>query len=301
MAGLCSLTVFTTGHFEYSIMSVKSGPLITVIVAVLNGDKMIQQCIESVANQTYLNVELIVIDGGSTDRTVAILESNQDKLTYWVSEEDTGVSNAWNKGLRKSKGEWVLFLGADDYLLSNDSLEKIVTRLGMIQKEVRLVYSRVMLIGGDEKAIFPVGEPWDRAKNSFRKGLCLPHQGVMHRRSLFEKNGKFDESFRIGGDYELMLRELLTSDAVFIPDIIAAGMRQGGLSSNPSSSITAMLDIRRAQKMHTQYIPNWFWLKAMLRIYIRLLLWNTVGERAARKVVDLGRRISGLPPYWTRT
>lgn len=282
-------------------MNKKSAPLISVIVAVLNGSKTLQQCIESIANQTYENIETIVIDGGSKDGSVAILESIREKIAYWSSEKDTGVYNAWNKGLKKSRGEWILFLGADDYFLNNKAMEQIALRLETIPKEFRLVYSRVMLIGVDGQAIFPVGEPWENARDPFKKGLCLPHQGVIHRRSLFDRNGKFDESFRIGGDYELMLRELKTGEAVFIPDVIATGMRQGGLSSNPASSINAMLDIRRAQKMHTQYIPSLLWLKAMIRIYFRLLLWNSIGESATRKLFDLGRRFVGLPAYWTRT
>jgi glycosyltransferase involved in cell wall biosynthesis len=282
-------------------MNKQSAPLISVIVAVLNGSKTLQQCIESIANQTYRKIEIIVIDGGSKDGSVAILELNREKIAYWISEKDTGVYNAWNKGLRKSRGEWIIFLGADDYFLNDLVMEQIAIRLETIPNEFRLVYSRVMLIGVDGEAIFSVGEPWDIGRDRFKKGVCLPHQGVVHRRSLFDQNGKFDESFRIGGDYELMLRELKTADAVFIPDIIATGMRQGGLSSNPASSINAMLDIRRAQKMHTQYIPSLLWLKAMVRIYFRLLLWNSIGEGATRKLFDLGRRFMGLPAYWTRT
>lgn len=282
-------------------MNKKSAPLISVIVAVLNGAKTLQQCIESVANQTYRNIETVVIDGGSEDGSVAILEANRDKISYWISEKDTGVYNAWNKGLKKSRGEWILFLGADDYFLNNQVMEQIAIRLETIPSEFRLVYSRVMLIDADGDFIFPVGEPWDCARDRFLKGLCLPHQGVIHRRSLFDQNGKFDESFQIGGDYELMLRELKTADALFIPDIIATGMRQGGLSSNPASSINAMRDIRRAQKMHTRYIPSLLWLMAMMRIYVRFLLWTAIGESAARKFIDLGRRFMGLPAYWTRT
>ncbi|MDG4476043.1 glycosyltransferase family 2 protein [Thiovibrio frasassiensis] len=281
-------------------MSDKSPPLISIIVAVFNGVDALQQCIDSVATQTYLNKELIVIDGGSEDGTVAIIEASREKIDYWVSEVDGGVYNAWNKGLSKAKGEWICFLGADDYLLGTEVLAQISARLEKIPQSIRVVYAQIMLLSAGGEALFPVGEPWEKMKVRFRQGLCLPHQGVMHRRSLFEQNGKFDESFRIGGDYELMLRELKTANAVFIPDIIPTAMRQGGLSSNPSSSIQAMRDVRRAQKMHGQYFPGFFWLMAMMRVYVRLVLWDSIGERPTRKIFDLGRRIKGLPPYWTR-
>lgn len=279
----------------------KAAPLISIIVAVYNGAKTLQQCIDSVVQQTYPNKELIIIDGGSKDGTVDLLEANREYLSYWVSEPDKGVYNAWNKGLAQAKGDWICFLGADDFFWNEQVLERMSAALQSVPQDVRLAYAQIMLLSVDGKNLFLAGEPWEKISHRFRQGLCLQHQGVMHRRSLFEQNGKFDESFRIGGDYELMLRELKTAEARFIPDIILTAMRQGGLSSNPATSIEAMRDIRRAQKMHGQYFPSLFWLLAMTRIYIRLLLWNLVGERTTRKLLDLGRRIKRLPPYWTRT
>ena len=276
-------------------------PLISIIVAVFNAVDTLQQCIDSVAQQTYPNKELIIIDGGSKDGTVDVLKANHNQIRYWVSEPDHGIYNAWNKGLERVNGEWICFLGADDFFLDDHVLERMSAALQNISPDVRLAYAQIMLVNAEGEALFLAGEPWVKIKRRFMQGLCLPHQGVMHRWSLFEQNGKFDESFRIGGDYELMLRELKTGEAVFIPDLVITAMRQGGLSSNPSSSIEAMLDIRRAQKKHGQNLPSFFWLKAMIRVYIRLLLFNLLGERATRKLLDLGRRIKGAPPYWTRT
>ena len=80
-------------------MNNKSSPLISVIVAVFNGAKTLRQCIDSVDRQSYLNKELIIIDGGSKDGTVDIIKNNQGKIAYWVSEPDRGIFNAWNKAL----------------------------------------------------------------------------------------------------------------------------------------------------------------------------------------------------------
>lgn len=282
-------------------MSNKSAPIISIIIAVYNGAKTLQQCIDSVAQQSYPNKELIIIDGGSRDGTVGLLEANNNKINFWISEPDRGIYNAWNKGLAQASGEWVCFLGADDFFWDNEALERMSVALQNVPPDVRLAYSRIMLFTVDGKQLFPVGEPWEKMKTLFKQGMCLPHQGVMHRRNLFEQNGNFDESFRIGGDYELMLRELKSAEAKFIPDIIAVAMRQGGLSSNPSSTVEAMRDIRRAQKMHGQYWPTLFWLSAMVRVYMRMLLWKLFGEKVTRKVLDIGRRIKGVPPYWTET
>lgn len=280
-------------------MEHNSQPLITVIIAVFNGSTTIQQCIDSVVQQTYQNIQLIIIDGGSTDGTVDCLKLNNTKISYWVSEKDSGVYNAWNKGLEKSEGDWVCFLGADDFFWSREALSQVGDKLKNIPPDIRLAYTQIMLLSVKGEAMFVAGEPWNQARKYFLKGKCLSHQGVMHRRSLFEQNGKFDESFRIGGDYELMLRELKKVEAVFIPDIIVAGMRQGGLSSNPFSSIEAMRDIRRAQIKHGLYWPSFFWVRAMIRVYVRLFLWKFLGEKLTKKLLDLGRRLKGMPPYWT--
>ena len=96
-------------------MREQSQPLFTIIIAVFNGAKTLQQCIDSVAQQSYPNKQLIIIDGGSTDGTVELLQANDQSISYWVSEPDAGIYNAWNKGLKQANGEWICFLGADDY------------------------------------------------------------------------------------------------------------------------------------------------------------------------------------------
>jgi hypothetical protein len=131
--------------------------------------------------------------------------------------------------------------------------------------------------------------------------MCIPHQGIMHRRSLFEKHGLFDEQFKICGDYELLLRELQHSDAVFISDVILTGMRVGGVSSNPAWSMTLLKEMRLAHRKHGQRFPGFIWLLAVARTSIRLVLFRFLGEHTARKLLDFGRKIMGLPAFWTKT
>jgi glycosyltransferase involved in cell wall biosynthesis len=261
----------------------------------------LQQCIDSVAKQTYPNKELIIIDGGSNDGTVDLLRLNQEHITYWISEPDSGIYNAWNKGLTQAQGEWICFLGADDFFWDSQVLERLSTRLEKLPASIHVAYGQIMLISADGESLYAVGESWQKIKERFKQVMCIYHQGVMHRRGLFQQYGKFDESFQIAGDYELLLRELKTSDAVFIPDIIIVAMRQEGISSKPANTLLTMRELRRAQRMHGQPLPGWIWLMAMARVYIRLLLWNSIGEQATRKLLDLGRRMMGRPCYWTKT
>ncbi|MGZ4975872.1 MAG: glycosyltransferase family 2 protein [Methylobacter sp.] len=282
-------------------MKQKDAPLISIIIAVFNCAKTLQQCIDSVAQQTYANKELIIIDGGSKDGTVDVLESNGDKLGYWLSEPDNGIYNAWNKGLSQAKGEWICFLGADDFFWDAQVLERMAAQLATVPADIRVAYGQIMLLNNDGKNLYPIGEPWQGVKERFKQVMSIPHPGLMHRRGLFEQHGNFDESFRIGGDYELLLRELKAANAVFVPGLIMVGMRQGGLSSSPANSVESMWDIRRAQKMHGLRVPGLFWIMAMTRVYMRLILWSLIGEDMTRKFIDFGRKIKGLPPYWTKT
>jgi len=276
--------------------------LISIIVAVYNGKATLQQCIDSVAQQTYPNKELIVIDGGSSDGTVELLEENHDKFSYWISEPDSGIYNAWNKGLLQAKGEWICFLGADDYFWDNTVLEKMAVQLEKIPTNVRVAYGTIMLTGNDGQAPRSIGEPWEQVRESFKTMpyMNIPHVGTMHRRSLFDLHGKFNESFRIAGDYELLLRELTSSDAEFISDIITVGQRFGGVSTDNANLLSTLHEVRRAQRMHGRLIPGWFWLREAGKEYFRLLLWKMLGEQRARTLLDMRRKIKGLPPHWTK-
>lgn len=277
-------------------------PLISIVVAAYNGAATLQQCINSVALQTYPHKELIVIDGGSTDGTAELLNDNQEKITYWTSEPDQGIYHAWNKALLRARGEWICFLGADDHFWDGHVLTRMAEELAKLPPHIRVAYGKIMLLNGAGEGLYAIGEPWERLKQRFLKSMCIPHPGTMHRRSLFEQYGGFDESFRIAGDYELLLRELKTADAVFVPELVMVGMRQGeGESSHPAATLRVLQETRRAQRMHGQRFPSSRWLFSVMKVYLRLLLWRVFGEPIARKALDFGRRVMGQPAYWTRT
>ena len=272
-------------------MSPKCPPLISIIVAVCDGAKTLQYCINSITSQTYPNKELIIIDGGSKDATVDLLKANSAHIGYWISEPDKGIYNAWNKGLAQAKGDWICFLGADDYFWDAQVLERIVNSLERLPPEIRVAYGQIMLVDSSRHSLHAIGESWDKIKTRFQQIMSIPHPGVMHRSSVFQQHGRFNESFRIAGDYELLLREFKTRDAFYIPDIITVAMMQGGISSNPTNSLLAMREIRHAQKMHGQRLPGWIWLAATARVYLRFLLFRLFGAALASKALDLYKHV----------
>jgi glycosyltransferase involved in cell wall biosynthesis len=101
----------------------KNNPKVSIITPSFNSVKTIEKTILSILSQTYEDIECIIIDGGSTDGTVDIIKKYQDKIHYWVSEKDRGISDAFNKGLVVSSGDYINFQGADDYLLENNVID----------------------------------------------------------------------------------------------------------------------------------------------------------------------------------
>ena len=277
-----------------------SMPLISVIVAVYNGANTVQRCIDSVKPQTYPNVEFIIMDGGSTDGTVEIIKSNEASIAYWESKSDHGIYHAWNKALEHVHGEWICFLGADDYFWSPCVLEQMAPSLVEAYPHCRVVYGRVALVNKKDEVLYHAGEPWEKIKKKFRQIMALPHQGVMHHISLFEAHGGFDERFQIAGDYELLLRELKDRDAFFVPEVVVVGMRQGGVSSDPSHGLLLLEETRKAH-LQAGLKSGWRWYFAYLRVRLRLLLWCVLGESFTRKLLDAARVCMGKPRHWTRT
>ena len=276
-------------------------PLVTVIVAVYNGVQTLQQCLDSVLQQTYQQIELIVIDGGSTDGTIDLLLKNSQQIRYWISEPDRGIYHAWNKALAQATGDWICFLGADDFLWNEQVLSRVVVQLAQVPEAINVVYSQTSLLGADGGVLYSIGEPWPQVKDRFKQLMCIPHPSVLHRSRLFKNSGGFDESFQIAGDYELLLRELKDKDAFFMPSIIFSAMRQGGISSALGNTSSALREVRAAQRKNGLQWPGWVWLLALARAYMRALSWFVMGERRTRVVLDWGRRLRGLPRHWTKT
>jgi glycosyltransferase involved in cell wall biosynthesis len=250
--------------------------------------------------QTCAGVELIVIDGGSTDGTLELLKHYGDSIVSSVSEPDRNIYEALNKGLARARGEWIYVIGADDYLWSPDVLERMLPHLRRARSTARVVYGQVALLNERGETVLIAGGPWDAAKKGFRSQMSIPHQGVFHHRSLFAVHGQFNETFRVAGDYEMLLRELKSRDAVFVPGVVVAGYRFGGGSSRPENMLRVLFEWRRGQKLNGIAWPTPRWIAAVAAAYARLTLSGVLGDRTTAVVFDFVRGLLRKPPYWTR-
>jgi len=273
---------------------------ITVIIASFNAASTLQRCLDSIYNQKYKYCEIVVIDSGSRDGTVDILERNSDRLAYWESRPDKGIYDAWNKGLDHATGEWICFLGVDDYFWSPDVLNRLAPHLMAAYPKSLVVYGKVGYVNKMGEFLDTIGEPWEKVAEKFKQTMPLPHPGLMHHREIFEKHGKFDSSFRIAGDYEFLLRELKNAPAVFVSDVIVVGMQMGGASTDPRNVSLMLKETRLAAIRHGRKRIGIHWIIVIVKVRIRHILWSLLGERTARKALDVGRVLLGKKPVWSR-
>ena len=258
----------------------KSFPLISVIVAVRNGARTLQRCLNSIEGLDYPAKELIVMDGGSTDGSLSVLEAHKNHIAYFESAPDRGIYHAWNKALKHARGEWVCFLGADDFFWSPSALTEMEPfLLDAAERGIRIVYGQVVKINQAGSILRVEGKPWHKIRWLMPHGMPLPHPGLMHHRSLFQIHGVFDEAFRIAGDYDLLLRELRKGQALHAPGVRAVGSEIGGIAD--SLKLLSHKEVSKARQKNE--LPAWTWLS--LAVYARSwtrLQWRKL--RASRTV-----------------
>jgi glycosyltransferase involved in cell wall biosynthesis len=209
-----------------------ASPFISIITIVYNDRSGFKKTIKSVIDQDYKNIEYIVIDGGSTDGTVQAIEKNEPHINYWVSEPDKGIADAFNKGIKKANGDWILFLNAGDSFFKNDILVQVVPFLERFQ-DSEVVFGKIKLVDQNGKAKGSYGKPFDL--NSFQREMTIPHQAAFHNRNLFEKVGLYDLKYKYCMDYELLLR-VNNPDFKYI-DLFISDMLAGGISQQSPKAV----------------------------------------------------------------
>lgn len=179
-------------------------PKISIITVVFNGEKTLEQTILSVVNQSYQNIEYIIIDGGSTDGTIDIIKKYEDEITYWVSETDRGIYDAMNKGIEQSNGEFIQFLGADDSLVNNSIIDKVSKYLSF----KTYILSAPIWCLDDKNRIQKLYDN-NLSEDDILNGMMLPHSGMFVKRKLLLKY-RYNLDFKIISDYEFLLKCILS-------------------------------------------------------------------------------------------
>jgi glycosyltransferase involved in cell wall biosynthesis len=247
---------------------------ISVITVSYNSAKTIEDTIQCVLNQSYKNVEYILVDGASKDNTPEILEKYKDRLSKIIIEPDYGIYDAMNKGIRAATGDIIGFLNADDSYVGSKVLERVAQAFQ--QNEVDSVYGDLCYVS--EEDTNDVIRFWRAGKcteRNFLNGWMPPHPTFFVKRSVLEKYGIFDPTFRFAGDYELILRLLYKHhiSTHYIPYCMVK-MRIGGAGNRwLENRLIANLEDRLAWKKNKlKPRPYTTFLKPLRKIaqYVRL-------------------------------
>ncbi|RZK57799.1 MAG: glycosyltransferase [Pedobacter sp.] len=204
-------------------------PKISIIIPTYNAQKTLQRCLTSIVTQILKDIEVLIIDGGSTDATIEIIkefESNYNCIKF-ISETDNGVYDAMNKGIKLAIGEWIYFLGSDDTLFDNNVLEKIAHAL--ISSTEKIIYGNVIMRGENQWNLNNVvfnGE-YDLAK-MVTTNIC--HQSIFYHKNIFEEFGYFNLKYNVSADQDFNLRCYAKTNFKYL-NIVVANFTVGGIST----------------------------------------------------------------------
>jgi len=201
---------------------------VSVITVCLNSESTIDHCVNSVLSQDYNNIEYLVIDGGSTDKTIPLLEKYRNKIQYLVSETDKGHYHAINKGLKLASGEIIAILNSDDFYTNNQVISRVAELL--MDSNVDALYGDLHYVDKEDKD--KIIRNWKSGKYTpglFLKGWMPPHPAFFVKSSIYKKFGGFREDLSLSADYELMLRfiHLNRISLCYLPEVLVK-MRVGG-------------------------------------------------------------------------
>ena len=239
-----------------------SNPLVSIITVTYNAEKYLEQTITSVLNQTYKNIEYIIIDGASTDNTIDIIKKYESQITSWVSEKDNGLYYAMNKGIDIAKGSIIGILNADDYYYP-DAINNIVD--AYLKKQDDIFHGDISLISNSSTITMTP----DFSKMNQQPSIFHPTCFV--KKTVYDTIGKFDTRYTISADYDFLLRCIKHNYTFqYVPKLITS-FRTGGMSNSCYSNIEGY----KIMKKHNTGFQNqviWRGIKCYVKTFIKRMI-----------------------------
>lgn len=243
---------------------------VSIITACFNSASTIADCIESVNNQTYEDIEHIIIDGRSTDRTLNIINTLPNRVMKIVSEHDNGIYDAMNKGLSLATGDLVAILNSDDMYYDANVIKNIVDTF-LARENTQIVYGDLVYVKKhDTTHVVRLWQSRTYYNQFFENGNVPPHPSLFLRSSVYKSAGLFDLSFRLAADYEFMFRIFKKFDfpSVHYPGVLVK-MRYGGATNkNIRNILDQNREILKAWKVNGFKSPPAF---MFVKVYKRLI------------------------------
>lgn len=236
----------TKGCFKKSL---PEKPLISVVTVVFNGEKYLEETIQSVLNQTYSNIEYIIIDGGSTDGTIDIIKKYEDAIDYWVSEPDKGIYDAMNKGITLSTGEIIGIINSDDWYEAY-AINEVVQIHKNQASQRHVVCGAITKRASDGNALFVLKRRPIKSIKDIIKGMPVNHPAFFVPRGVYKQIGLFDTIYKLSADYDFVIR-LYINDVKFVfTRNVLANMRMQGASEGIKNAKLQLFEDFRIKRQH---------------------------------------------------
>lgn len=237
--------------------------MISVVIATFNVESVLQRALDSLCCQNNQELELVIIDGASKDKTVDIAKNFIFNNKVIISEPDDGIYDAFNKGWKAAHGDWIYYLGADDELLPN-AFDRLLNE----SEHTDCIYGNVFL--RDEKN--QLSQFHSKPANVLPKAMCCSHQAILMKKSVLESLNGFDCQFKVSADYELLLRAYLGGfNFKYVDTNVAYFSCDSGASSKLKwSSVVEQYHIYKKNKANSFpcIAVAWNFLKRLIRMYI---------------------------------
>lgn len=205
---------------------------VSIITVVYNSKNTICDCMLSVQRQNYKNFEHIIIDGASTDGSVDVIKENITKDTFFLSEPDSGIYDAMNKGLRHASGDVVCFLNSDDYFSDQCVLTSVISFMDNYNYDVVMTDVEIVSRTNPNKRLRKYTSR-NISLAKMRWGIMPPHPGVFLKKQILSKSGFFDNSYKIAGDFDFLFRVFsLPNIKISSFSFSSVIMRSGGISGS---------------------------------------------------------------------
>ncbi|MGF6848987.1 glycosyltransferase involved in cell wall biosynthesis [Chitinophaga sp. W3I9] len=223
-------------------------PLISIVTVVYNNEKGIAKTIDSVISQTYPAIEYIIIDGGSTDGTVDIINGYKSGITKFISEKDSGIYDAMNKGIRNANGEIIGLINSGDHL--EPGCLDAVAKAYLENPTYDVFHGLMRVYSSSEKFICIIGND-----SSTLSGGMIEHAACFVKKTSYEKYGDFNLKYKISSDYEFMLRLRKQGAGFYFIEAVLANFYLGGISSRPLGTYES-LEIRHNYGLISTTVKN---------------------------------------------
>lgn len=237
---------------------------ISIITVSYNSASTIEDTIKSVLAQNYSGLEYIIIDGGSKDGTMDIVNKYTNNIAKVISEKDSGIYDAMNKGIGLATGDVVGILNSDDFYKSNTVLKDV--EHCFVQMNVDACYGDIEYIDRDDSTkVVRVWKAGEYKKDKLNSGWIPPHPSFFVKREMYTKYGLFNLNFRIAADYELMLRFLLKGITLGYIAKVLVSMREGGFSGQSYvQRKKGWVELKKAWIVNSVSVPKCFIIRRLL-------------------------------------